>query len=112
MRERNLIMRLVILALMLYALGSFVSAGRELARQRADTRALEIRRQELLVERRELEAQLTAADDAGDDWSPAGGGGRFIDRSTRPASSSPVRARMKVPRPAAPSIRPRSRARA
>ncbi|MDO4974022.1 MAG: hypothetical protein Q4E38_07425 [Eubacteriales bacterium] len=65
MRERNLIMRLVILALMLYALGSFVSAGRELARQRADTRALEIRRQELLAERRELEAQLTAADDAG-----------------------------------------------
>ena len=64
MRERNLIMRLVILALMLYALGSFVSAGRELAGQRADTRVLEARRQELLAERRELEAQLAAADDA------------------------------------------------
>ena len=64
MRERNLIMRLVILALMLYALGSFVSAGRELARQRADTRALEARRQELLAERRELEERIAAADDA------------------------------------------------
>ena len=63
MRERNLIVRLVILALMLYALGSFVSAGRELARQRADTRALEARRQELLAERQELEAQIAAADD-------------------------------------------------
>ncbi|MBR4548467.1 MAG: septum formation initiator family protein [Oscillospiraceae bacterium] len=63
MRERNLIMRLVVLALMLYALGSFVSAGRELARQQADTRALEARRQELLAERRELEAQITAAED-------------------------------------------------
>ncbi len=65
MREHNLIMRLVILALMLYALGSFVSAGRELARQRADTRALEARRQELLAEQQELEAQLAAAEDAG-----------------------------------------------
>ena len=64
MRERNLIMRLVILALMLYALGSFVSAGRELARQRADTGALEARRQELLAEQRELEAWIAAADDA------------------------------------------------
>lgn len=65
MRERNLIMRLVILALMLYSLASFVSAGRELARQQADTRVLESRRQELLAERRELEAQLAAVDDAG-----------------------------------------------
>ena len=65
MRERNLIMRLVILALMLYSLGSFFSAGRELARQRADTRALEARRQELLAERQELEARIAAADDAG-----------------------------------------------
>ena len=64
MRERNLIMRLLVLALMLYALASFVSAGRELARQRADTGALEARRRELLAERRELEAQLAAADDA------------------------------------------------
>ena len=64
MRERNLIMRLVILALMLYALGSLVSAGRELARQQADTRALETRRQELLAERAELEAQIAAVGDA------------------------------------------------
>ena len=63
MRERNLIVRLVILALMLYALGRFVSAGRELARQQADTRALEARRQELLAERRELEAQIAAVGD-------------------------------------------------
>ena len=63
MRERNLIVRLVILALLLYSLGSFVSAGRELARQRADTRALEARRQELLAERQELLAQIAAADD-------------------------------------------------
>ena len=64
MRERNLIMRLVILALMLYALGSFVSARRELARQQADIRALEARKQELLAERQELESRLAAADDA------------------------------------------------
>ncbi len=64
MRERNLIMRLVILALMLYSLGSFFSAGRELARQRADTRALEARRQERQAERQELGAQSAASDDA------------------------------------------------
>ena len=64
MRERNLIMRLVILALMLYALGSFVSARRELARQQADIRALEARKQELLAERQELESRIAAADDA------------------------------------------------
>ena len=64
MRERNLIMRLVTLALLLYALGSFVSARRELARQQADTRALEGRRQELLAEHRELEERLAAANDA------------------------------------------------
>ena len=64
MRERNLIMRLVALALLLYALGSFVAARRELARQQADTRALEGRRQELLAEHRELEERLAAANDA------------------------------------------------
>ncbi len=64
MRERNLIMRLVALALLLYALGSFVSARRELARQQADTRALEQQKQELLLKRQELERRLAAANDA------------------------------------------------
>ena len=64
MRERNLIMRLVAIALLLYALGSFVSARWELARQQADSRALEQRKQELLAERQELESRLAALNDA------------------------------------------------
>ena len=64
MRERDRIMRLVVLALLLYSLGNFVSARWELERQRADTQALEGRKQALLAERQELEGSLSASGDA------------------------------------------------
>jgi len=63
MWEKHRVMRLVILALLLYALGSFTAARRELARQRADTAALERRHESLLAEREELDRRLLSADD-------------------------------------------------
>ena len=66
MRERNVIMRMVVVALMLYALGNYVSARWDLERQRAVTRSLEEKRQELLLEQERLENRLAAGFDAGE----------------------------------------------
>ncbi len=64
MRERNLIMRLVVLAALLYSLTNLSTARRELLRQEAETRALHREKQELLLERQELERRLDAVGDA------------------------------------------------
>ena len=63
MRERDRILRVVIVALLLYALGSFTNARWELERQQAQTRALEAQRQQLLADRQALEQRLRQADD-------------------------------------------------
>jgi cell division protein FtsB len=63
MWEKHRVMRLVILALLLYALVSFAAARQELERQRADTALLEQKRQGLLAEQEELKRRLQAADD-------------------------------------------------
>lgn len=63
MRERNRILRVVVTALLLYALGSFAAARGELAQQRADNCALEEQRQVLLQQRQELEDRLALAED-------------------------------------------------
>lgn len=64
MRERNLIMRLVVLAALLYSLTSLSTARRELLRQEAETQALRREKQTLLLERQELERRLDAVGDA------------------------------------------------
>ena len=64
MRERNLIMRLVVLAALLYSLTNLSTARRELLRQEAETRALRREKQTLLQERQELERRLDAVGDA------------------------------------------------
>ena len=61
MWEKHRVMRLVILALLLYALLSFAAARQELERQRADTALLEQKRQSL--EQEELKHRLQVADD-------------------------------------------------
>ena len=63
MRERDMIVRVVAVALLLYALGSFTNARWELQRQQAETQRLETRREEHLVQRLALEARLALADD-------------------------------------------------
>ena len=64
MRERNLIMRLVVLAALLYSLTNLSTARRELLRQEAETQSLRREKQELLLERQELERRLDAVGDA------------------------------------------------
>ncbi len=64
MRERNLIMRLVVLAALLYSLTNLSTARRELLRQEAETQALRREKQTLLLERQELERRLDAVGDA------------------------------------------------
>ena len=64
MRERNLIMRLVVLAALLYSLTNLSTARRELLRQEAETQALRREKQTLLQERQELERRLDAVGDA------------------------------------------------
>jgi len=64
MRERNLIMRLVVLAALLYSLTSLSTARRELLRQEAETQALRREKQTLLLERQELERRLDAVGNA------------------------------------------------
>ena len=49
MRERNLIMRLVVLAALLYSLTNLSTARRELLRQEAETQALRREKQTLLL---------------------------------------------------------------
>ena len=64
MRERNLIMRLVVLAALIYSLTNLSTARRELLRQEAETQALRREKQTLLLERQELERRLDAVGDA------------------------------------------------
>ena len=64
MRERNLIMRLVVLAALLYSLTNLSTARRELLRQEVETQALRREKQTLLLERQELERRLDAVGDA------------------------------------------------
>ena len=64
MQERNVLVRLVILALLLYSLVNYAAVRGELAQQEADTRVLAARREELLVQRQSMQAQLDAAEDA------------------------------------------------
>ena len=64
MQERNLIMRLVVLAALLYSLTNLSTARRELLRQEAETQALRREKQTLLLERQELERRLDAVGDA------------------------------------------------
>ena len=64
MRERNLIMRLVVLAALLYSLTNLSTARREMLRQEAETQALRREKQTLLLERQELERRLDAVGDA------------------------------------------------
>lgn len=63
MRERDMIVRVVAVALLLYALGSFTSARWELERQQTETQRLETLREDLLAQRRALEERLALADD-------------------------------------------------
>ena len=63
MRERDMIVRVVAVALLLYALGSFTNARWELERQQTETRRLETLREDLLAQRRALEERLALADD-------------------------------------------------
>lgn len=64
MRERNLIMRLVVLTALLYSLTNLSTARREMLRQEAETQALRREKQTLLLERQELERRLDAVGDA------------------------------------------------
>ena len=63
MRERNLIMRLVVLALLLYSLVNLTAGRRELLRQETETQALLREKQALLQDQRELESRLNAVGD-------------------------------------------------
>ena len=63
MRKQNVIIRLVLLALLLYSLGNLAAARLELVRQREDTLALLEQEQALLAERAALEARLHSAGD-------------------------------------------------
>lgn len=63
MRDDHTMLRLVLLALLIYALGSYVTARWELRRQQAETRELEGKKQVLLAQRQELEERLAALDD-------------------------------------------------
>lgn len=63
MRERDMIVRVVAVALLLYALGSFTNARWELERQQTETQRLETLREDLLAQRRALEERLALADD-------------------------------------------------
>lgn len=63
MRERDMIVRVVAVALLLYALGSFTNARWELERQQTETQRLETLREDLLGQRRALEERLALADD-------------------------------------------------
>lgn len=64
MRERHGLLRLLLFALLLYALGSFTAARWELQRQQVQTRELEGKIQTLLAEGRELDERLEAVEDA------------------------------------------------
>lgn len=63
MRDNRVMLRLVLLALLLYALGSYAGAHGELERLQANTRVLEGKKQELLEQREELEERLQALED-------------------------------------------------
>ena len=63
MLERDMIVRVVAVALLLYALGSFTNARWELERQQTETQRLETLREDLLGQRRALEERLALADD-------------------------------------------------
>lgn len=63
MRDNPVMLRLVLLALLLYALVNFTAARWELRSQQADTRELELKQEELLAQRRELEERLRAVED-------------------------------------------------
>ena len=63
MRTRNVILRIVLAALLLYALCGFAVARRRVAEQRAANAALEQTRQSLLQEQERLREQLRMADD-------------------------------------------------
>lgn len=63
MRERNLIVRLVVLAVLLYSLTNLSAARRELLRQETATRTLLREKQQLLQQRQELEHRLEAVGD-------------------------------------------------
>ncbi len=63
MRVRNVILRLVLAALLLYALCGFAGARRRVAQQREANAGLERTRQELLMEREALLNRLAMAED-------------------------------------------------
>lgn len=63
MRVRNVVLRVVLAALLLYALCGFAEARRRVALQRETNAGLERTRQELLQERERLQTQLLTADD-------------------------------------------------
>ena len=63
MRVRNVVLRVVLAALLLYALCGFAEARRRVALQRETNAGLEQTRQELLQERERLQTQLLTADD-------------------------------------------------
>ena len=63
MRVRNVVLRAVLAALLLYALCGFAEARRRVALQRETNAGLERTRQELLQERERLQTQLLTADD-------------------------------------------------
>ena len=65
MRDNQMVRRLVLAALLFYALGSFTAAQWELRQQQTETRDLEEKKQMLLAQSRELEARLTAVEYAG-----------------------------------------------
>lgn len=63
MRQNRVVLRLALIALLLYALGVLTAARWELRQQQATARELESKKQTLLAQSRELEGRMRAAEE-------------------------------------------------